>query len=179
MEENDNNKSNGEEQGMFLTLASPSMPVPLAPKSFQVWRETTPPPQPSDSNLTVLVDSSADDGGESSGPKKLGFINYEVEPGLTIRLRHNIDYDMDPRKLKRVISNRVSAQKSRIKKLQYVADLEKKHKELEMQVAVLRPQVATAREHKRFAEMEQRDLNLRIAACNEHYRRTEATGERI
>ncbi|CAN8237070.1 unnamed protein product [Cochlearia groenlandica] len=90
--------------------------------------------------------------------KKGGYINYEVEPGFTIRLRKNIDPTTDPKKLKRIVSNRVAAQKSRLKKLRYVDDLVKKSKDLHRQVSVLRSQVGFASEQKQCLEIEQKEL---------------------
>ncbi|KAG2262860.1 hypothetical protein Bca52824_069939 [Brassica carinata] len=85
-------------------MSEPSFPVPT---SFQVSND-----------------------GSQVEEKKTGYLNYEVEPGFTIRLRQNIDPAMDPKKLKRFVSNRVAAQKSRWKKLQYVDDLVKKSRDL-------------------------------------------------
>ncbi|KAL0736394.1 hypothetical protein Bca4012_012604 [Brassica carinata] len=98
--------------------------------------------------------------GSSSGSqeeeKKAGYVNYEVEPGFTIRLRQNIDPAMDPKKLRRIVSNRVAAQKSRWKKLQYIDDLVKKSRDLH--VSMLRSQVEMASEQKRCLEREQLEL---------------------
>ncbi|KAL0888411.1 hypothetical protein Bca101_012394 [Brassica carinata] len=105
--------------------------------------------------------------GSSSGSqeeeKKAGYVNYEVEPGFTIRLRQNIDPAMDPKKLRRsgyiiIVSNRVAAQKSRWKKLQYIDDLVKKSRDLHWQVSMLRSQVEMASEQKRCLEREQLEL---------------------
>lgn len=56
-------------------MSEPSFPVPT---SFQVSND-----------------------GSQVEEKKTGYLNYEVEPGFTIRLRQNIDPAMDPKKLKR------------------------------------------------------------------------------
>ncbi|KAF5470404.1 hypothetical protein F2P56_010922 [Juglans regia] len=69
---------------------------------------------------------------------------------------------MDPKKMKRIISNRVSAQKSRMKKLHYVTDMERKVKALEAQIAVLSPQVALYKNQQRLLQMEQRSLNQQM-----------------
>ncbi|XP_022964864.1 basic leucine zipper 19-like isoform X1 [Cucurbita moschata] len=78
----------------------------------------------------------------------------------------NIDPNMDPRKLKRIMSNRVSAQKSRLKKVQYVADMERKLKALEAHIAVLSPQVELFRNQQHVLQMEQKRLNQKILNCS-------------
>lgn len=40
--------------------------------------------------------------GSQAGEKKGGYVHYEVEPGFTIRMRHDIDPTTDPKKLKRL-----------------------------------------------------------------------------
>ncbi|KAM5583167.1 basic leucine zipper 34-like [Rosa sericea] len=84
---------------------------------------------------------------------------------LQIRVGRNVAPEsLDPRKLKRILSNRVSAQKSRLKKLQYVAEMEKKAKALQAQVAVLSPQVEFFKNQNYFLQMEQHALNESISA---------------
>ncbi|XP_040361920.1 basic leucine zipper 34-like [Rosa chinensis] len=83
---------------------------------------------------------------------------------LQIRVGRNVAPEsLDPRKLKRILSNRVSAQKSRLKKLQYVAEMEKKAKALEAQVALLSPQVEFFKNQNYFLQMEQHALNESIS----------------
>ncbi|CAH2073747.1 unnamed protein product [Thlaspi arvense] len=108
-------------------------------------------------------------GSQEEEKKAAGYVNYEVEPGFTIRLRQNIDPGIDPKKLKRIVSNRVAAQKSRLKKLQYVDDLVKKSKELQRQVSVLRSQVEIASEQKRCLESEQREIKECMSAWLERF----------
>ncbi|KAG7549839.1 Basic-leucine zipper domain [Arabidopsis thaliana x Arabidopsis arenosa] len=102
--------------------------------------------------------------GSQAGEKKGGYVHYEVEPGFTIRMRHDIDPTTDPKKLKRIISNRVAAQKSRWKKVQYIDALVKRSMELQGQVSMLRSELAIASEQKRRLENEQRQLKEYISA---------------
>ncbi|KAJ0083562.1 hypothetical protein Patl1_31052 [Pistacia atlantica] len=89
----------------------------------------------------------------------------KTQPGSAAltRLYRNIDPNMDPKRLRRIISNRVSAQKSRLKKLQYLTDMERKVKFLQAQICVLNPQVEIYKNHHRRLEMEQERLNHRMA----------------
>ncbi|XWS53363.1 hypothetical protein CRYUN_Cryun11dG0151000 [Craigia yunnanensis] len=112
------------------------------------------PSSQSDQNLTL--ETSA---GDNS-------VETEVGNGVQVRLGRILDPNMDPRMLKRALSNRLSAQKSRIKKLQYVFDMERKVESLETLIAVLSPQVALYTDKKYFLQMEQKNLNQRMTACD-------------
>ncbi|GAV66578.1 bZIP_2 domain-containing protein [Cephalotus follicularis] len=83
---------------------------------------------------------------------------------VQIRSGRNLDHAMDPKKLRRIISNRVSAQKSRMKKLQYVTEMERRVKALQAQIAALAPQVALYKDHQLSLKLEQKRLNERMAA---------------
>ncbi|CAN7069142.1 hypothetical protein IGI04_041802 [Brassica rapa subsp. trilocularis] len=112
----------------------------------------------SDPSFPVPTSFQVSNDGSQVEEKKTGYLNYEVEPGFTIRLRQNIDPAMDPKKLKRIVSNRVAAQKSRWKKLQYIDDLVKKSRDLNWQVSMLRSQVEMASEQKQCLEREKMEL---------------------
>ncbi|KAK8581418.1 hypothetical protein V6N13_144445 [Hibiscus sabdariffa] len=72
---------------------------------------------------------------------------------------------MDPKKLKRVISNRLSAQRSRVRKLQHINDMEKKMESLQILVAVLSSQVQQQKERQTFLRNEQEHLQNQLSAC--------------
>ncbi|XP_050369313.1 basic leucine zipper 34-like [Argentina anserina] len=85
---------------------------------------------------------------------------------LQIRVgRNTAPESLDPRRLKRIYSNRVSAQKSRLKKLQYTVDMENKARVLEARVAVLSPQVEFFKNHNNSLQMERVALKEAISAC--------------
>uniref|UniRef100_A0A7N2KQ91 BZIP domain-containing protein n=1 Tax=Quercus lobata TaxID=97700 RepID=A0A7N2KQ91_QUELO len=113
----------------FQSSGAKSTP-PMAKDDTTHDKQTqNPPPQ---SLGGVASGSSADENGS---------VQAEIVDGVQVRLGRNIDPNIDPKKLKRIISNRVSAQKSRMKKIQYVTDLERRLKALESQIALLSPQV--------------------------------------
>ncbi|XP_010491321.1 PREDICTED: basic leucine zipper 19-like [Camelina sativa] len=103
------------------------------------------------------------------GEKKSVLVQYELEPGFTIHMRHNIDPATDPQKLKQIIANRVSAHKSRWKKLQYVKTLVKGSMELQMAVNVMRAKVKIAIEEKQRLENEKKQLKEAISARLQDY----------
>ncbi|XWS67275.1 hypothetical protein CRYUN_Cryun05aG0273500 [Craigia yunnanensis] len=63
----------------------------------------------------------------------------QTEPQKRCR---NFDPSMDPEKFKRLLANRVSAQKSRLKKLEYIEKLKKDINTEQARVSMLAPQVA-------------------------------------
>ncbi|KAF1868956.1 hypothetical protein Lal_00048236 [Lupinus albus] len=71
---------------------------------------------------------------------------------------------MDP-KLKRVISNRLSAQKSRLKRNACLADLESKAKYFKEHIAFLYRQIEAQKNRNQLLQIEQHQLKLHMATC--------------
>ncbi|KAJ6895884.1 hypothetical protein NC651_022193 [Populus alba x Populus x berolinensis] len=174
--------------------AMPQSIHPLARSSFQGLKKpysmdssvTKSPINPSDA--MTISSSSADTNNKNSTTKDLAtdpaipssgdkpVKTRAMISGVQIRAARAIDPNMDPKKLKRIIqtftsfllgrvlSNRVSAQKSRLKRLQYLADIERKVKALEEEIADLSPRVALYRSHHQALKMEQKMLNMEISA---------------
>ncbi|KAG7037008.1 Basic leucine zipper 34, partial [Cucurbita argyrosperma subsp. argyrosperma] len=105
------------------------------------------------------------DGGEMSSSDGKGNVG-DGGNSEKILFGRSVDPNMDPRKLKRIMSNRVSAQKSRLKKVQYVADMERKLKALEAHIAILSPQVELYKNQQQVLQMEQKTLNQKILCCS-------------
>ncbi|KAK4412554.1 Basic leucine zipper 6 [Sesamum alatum] len=70
-------------------------------------------------------------------------IEYELKHG------RRLDPNMDKKKLRRTISNRLSAQRSRIKKAQYISKMEKMVNDLEELISVLTPQIESYKEKRK------------------------------
>ncbi|PPS00064.1 hypothetical protein GOBAR_AA20623 [Gossypium barbadense] len=83
---------------------------------------------------------------------------------VQVRGGHLPEQNMDPKKLKRVISNRLSAQRSRIRKIQRLCDMEKKVQSLETLVAVLSSKVQREKDKQFLLRIEQQELRERIEA---------------
>ncbi|KFK25109.1 hypothetical protein AALP_AA8G067100 [Arabis alpina] len=95
----------------------------------------------SKASLPILTSFQESNGGNQSGEsgeKKVYYFNYELEPGFTIRLRQEVDPNMDLKEVRRIISNRISVQRSRWKKLQYAKYPERKIQEIEAGLSVWR-----------------------------------------
>ncbi|MBA0824278.1 hypothetical protein Goarm_020955 [Gossypium armourianum] len=69
---------------------------------------------------------------------------------------------MDPKKLKRLIANRASAQKSRLRRVEYVDKLEKKAEFLEATVSLVSPRVTSERKKRMMLLKENAELKQRI-----------------
>ncbi|KFK34127.1 hypothetical protein AALP_AA5G104800 [Arabis alpina] len=121
------------------------------------------------SSLPVPTSLKVSNGGNQSGENKVGYFNYELEPGFIVRLRHDIDPNMDPKKLKRIILNCVSAQKSRWMKRQYIEYLATKLKELQMGVSVMRIRCEMLNEMIQRFKIERMKLEERVAAANQQF----------
>ncbi|KAG5238597.1 basic leucine zipper [Salix suchowensis] len=109
---------------------------------------------PIDNKNSSTKDLATDPALPSSGDKPAVKTRAMIT-GVQTRAARAIDPNMDPKRLKRVISNRVSAQKSRLKRLQYLADIESKVKALE---------VALYKSHHQALKMEQRMLSMEMSA---------------
>lgn len=73
---------------------------------------------------------------------------------------HDIDANADPKKTKRQ-----SAQRSRVRKLQYIAELERIVSALQTQVSSLSPQVLLFQHQRTFLNMDNTALKQKIALC--------------
>lgn len=74
------------------------------------------------------------------------------------------DLKVDKKKIKRIIANRQSAQRSRIRKLHYISELEETVTALEVEVSTLSPQVAFLDHRRATLNIDNSALKARIAA---------------
>nr|QGH84097.1 transcription factor RF2a [Lilium regale] len=71
---------------------------------------------------------------------------------------------VDPKRVKRIIANRQSAQRSRVRKLQYISELERSVTTLQTEVSALSPQVAFLDHQRSILTAGNGHLKQRIAA---------------
>ncbi|KAJ4976293.1 hypothetical protein NE237_001399 [Protea cynaroides] len=76
----------------------------------------------------------------------------------------NGDSIIDPRRVKRILANRQSAQRSRVRKLQYISELERSVSSLQTEVSTLSPRVAFLDHHRLVLNVDNSTLKQRIAA---------------
>ncbi|WOK97185.1 basic leucine zipper 6-like [Canna indica] len=70
----------------------------------------------------------------------------------------------DPKRVKRILANRQSAQRSRVRKLQYISELERSVTSLETEVSALSPRVAFLDQQRSLLTLGNSHLKQRIAA---------------
>ncbi|KAG6535413.1 basic leucine zipper 61-like [Zingiber officinale] len=71
---------------------------------------------------------------------------------------------VDPRRVKRILANRQSAQRSRVRKLQYISELERSVTRLQTEVSALSPRVAFLDQQRSLLTLGNSHLKQRIAA---------------
>ncbi|XP_004303124.1 PREDICTED: basic leucine zipper 34 [Fragaria vesca subsp. vesca] len=74
------------------------------------------------------------------------------------------DRKIDPKRVKRILANRQSAQRSRVRKLQYISELERSVTSLQAEVSVLSPRVAFLDHQRLLLNVDNSALKQRIAA---------------
>ncbi|XVF04302.1 hypothetical protein REPUB_Repub05bG0070700 [Reevesia pubescens] len=76
----------------------------------------------------------------------------------------NGDPVIDPKRVKRILANRQSAQRSRVRKLQYISELERSVTTLQTEVSALSPRVAFLDHQRLILNVDNSALKQRIAA---------------
>ncbi|RZB77180.1 Basic leucine zipper 61 isoform B [Glycine soja] len=71
---------------------------------------------------------------------------------------------VDPKRVKRILANRQSAQRSRVRKLQYISELERSVTTLQTEVSALSPRVAFLDHQRLILNVDNSALKQRIAA---------------
>lgn len=74
------------------------------------------------------------------------------------------DAIIDPKRVKRILANRQSAQRSRVRKLQYISELERSVTTLQSEVSALSPRVAFLDHQRLILNVDNSALKQRIAA---------------
>ncbi|KAM0957211.1 hypothetical protein ACFX19_025938 [Malus domestica] len=122
------------------------------------------PSTPSDHN------SINDDEKETQGINKQQQINKQLkneseegESQCELQTTSN-GRKIDPKRVKRILANRQSAQRSRVRKLQYVSELERSVNSLQAEVSVLSPRVSFLDHQRLLLNVDNSALKQRIAA---------------
>ncbi|KAL8140417.1 hypothetical protein V2J09_006438 [Rumex salicifolius] len=72
----------------------------------------------------------------------------------------------DPKRVKRILANRQSAQRSRVRKLQYISELERSMTRLQTEVSMLSPRVAYIDHQRMMLNVDNTALKSKIAALS-------------
>ncbi|XP_024378643.1 uncharacterized protein [Physcomitrium patens] len=90
-----------------------------------------------------------------------------------------VDPSLDPKKAKRILANRQSAQRSRVRKLQYISELERSVNALQVEVSTMTPQVGFYDHRRAFLTAENVLLKQKLAALSQSQRYKEAQNESL
>ncbi|GAB4849423.1 hypothetical protein Ancab_004218 [Ancistrocladus abbreviatus] len=85
-------------------------------------------------------------------------------PPLPSNASNPTDPIIDPKRVKRILANRQSAQRSRVRKLQYISELERSVTTLQTEVSALSPRVAFLDHQRLILNVDNSALKQRIAA---------------
>ncbi|KAI9086802.1 hypothetical protein K1719_031396 [Acacia pycnantha] len=88
----------------------------------------------------------------------------KIHPSNDTLASSSSDKISDPKRVKRILANRKSAQRSRVRKLQYINELERSVTSLQSEVSVMSPRVAFLDRQRLLLSVDNDDLKQRIAA---------------
>ncbi|BBM98335.1 transcription factor VIP1 [Marchantia polymorpha subsp. ruderalis] len=149
---------------------------------------TTPenPSTPSDSNsLSEVSNEERGLGRMKSEPEVQsvgegeGASSQQPSKGELQSLSSQIDPNLDPKRAKRILANRQSAQRSRVRKLQYISELERSVHALQTEVSTLSPQVAFLDHQRVVLNVDNNSLKQKIAALSQDKRFKEAHNDAL
>ncbi|XP_039171244.1 basic leucine zipper 6 [Eucalyptus grandis] len=146
-----------EDGSMTVTVAAlPPPPSSSAP--------STPSDQNSNSEEIKPAPANADPTMRRQSPKtKPGTLEADSSCKAA-QASSNADAVFDPRRVKRILANRQSAQRSRVRKLQYISELERSVTTLQSEVSELSPRVAFLDHQRLILNVDNSALKQRIAA---------------
>ncbi|KAG5597197.1 hypothetical protein H5410_038429 [Solanum commersonii] len=131
------------------------------------------PSSPSDHNSIINHEEKKIIHGEEQHPQQLKIEPEEVESSCKSDNEQTTADDLvdnssekiiDPKRIKRILANRQSAQRSRVRKLQYISELERSVTTLQAEVSVLSPRVAFLDHQRLVLNVDNSVLKQRIAA---------------
>ncbi|KAG6412498.1 hypothetical protein SASPL_125177 [Salvia splendens] len=97
-------------------------------------------------------------------------INLDKAIGYELKHGRKLDPKMDTKKLRRTVSNRLSAQRSRVRKAQHIHDMESKVTELENTITMVRLRVESVKENWRLLQQQnealERLVQIRLQEAN-------------
>ncbi|CAN4103267.1 unnamed protein product [Withania somnifera] len=90
--------------------------------------------------------------------------NEQTATDQPVNADNSTEKIVDPKRIKRILANRQSAQRSRVRKLQYISELERSVTTLQAEVSVLSPRVAFLDHQRLVLNVDNSVLRQRIAA---------------
>lgn len=156
------------ENGLFQNQHAIGNLHPSLPAERRVPLETSSAPSDHDSaNASSLDDKRAWGTGQSKNDCEVqSALKAEHTPpsGIKGETSTVMDASLDPKRAKRILANRQSAQRSRVRKLQYISELERTVNVLQEEVSALSPQVTYLDRHRIILNVDNSAMKQRIAA---------------
>eukprot|EP00250_Pteridium_aquilinum_P005337 c15448_g1_i2 orf=308-1630(+) len=141
---------------------------PALPAERRVPLETSSAPSDHDSaNASSLEDKRAWGMGQSKHDSEVQSAlksEHTMQHGGKGETSTVTDGSLDPKRAKRILANRQSAQRSRVRKLQYISELERTVNVLQEEVSALSPQVTYLDRHRIILNVDNSAMKQRIAA---------------
>ncbi|WOL17046.1 basic leucine zipper 61-like [Canna indica] len=144
------------DDGQILSMFSDELQLSLPPPP-SLSTPSTPSDQHSQHEDQQPVTSGPEEA--QSTPSKTEATTDQAAPSAT-----EPEMIVDPRRVRRILANRQSAQRSRVRKLQYIAELERNVTKLQSEVSALSPRVAFLDHQRSVLAMGNSYLKQRIAA---------------
>ncbi|KAK4484692.1 hypothetical protein RD792_007284 [Penstemon davidsonii] len=123
---------------------------------------------PSDQNTedpSTPSDQNTEDDEKKLSPNRMLPKNEPGEVETKSSENHDSgDTIFDPKRIKRILANRQSAQRSRVRKLQYISELERSVTTLQTEVSALSPRVAFLDHQRLLLNVDNSAIKQRIAA---------------
>ncbi|KAE8679087.1 Basic leucine zipper 6 [Hibiscus syriacus] len=149
----------------LLSLFSDDVPVTMAAPTLSSSNPSTPSDQNSnnDGKPTPSMDlqQPKNEPGEVESSRKISSAEAAKAPTPSSNGDATI---IDPKSVKRILANRQSAQRSRVRKLQYISQLERSVSTLQSEVSALSPRVAFLDHQRLILNVDNSALKQRIAA---------------
>ncbi|CAD6251269.1 unnamed protein product [Miscanthus lutarioriparius] len=119
----------------------------------------------SDVDAPAVSDGGAGErAGDAAQLMEVGDAEDGMAESSSAAARAAADGVADPKRVKRILANRQSAQRSRVRKLQYISELERSVTSLQMEVSALSPRVAFLDHQRSLLTVGNSHLKQRIAA---------------
>ncbi|MCD7458908.1 hypothetical protein HAX54_039580 [Datura stramonium] len=113
-----------------------------------------------ESELELCLKTSTEDKPTNKIPTLDEAIRFEIRKG-------NVGPNVDPKKFRRTISNRLSAQRLTLKRSGYVTELEQKIQDLQNTIALVAPQIETMKANQKMLQLENEMLQIQLDIITE------------
>ncbi|KAK1320064.1 Transcription factor RF2b [Acorus calamus] len=131
---------------------------------LSMFSDDVPAPPPPPSAVSATSTPSSSPSADDEKPPLLPPPPEETQSACKQESSPPPETAIDPKRIKRILANRQSAQRSRVRKLQYISELERSVTSLQTEVSALSPRVAFLDHQRLVLNVDNSALKQRIAA---------------